>query len=451
MTGSPDAGSGLVRITVISDQRRVDLAVPLGALVADLVPELARRVGILDRVTAHDGYRAVTRTGRVLRPDAALGAQGVEHGDVLAISPRDDDLLSPVYDDGAEAIAHLAGEVGPWQQWMRGPTTLVALTALLLASAPLLLVEHGRASAAWFGAALAGLLLVGAVLVSRLRSHLAGAVTVAHLAGIHAGVAGLCWGWRGSLDGTALVLAGSGVMVTALSAALTVAQGRLLMLPAVVIGGLLGTAGLLRPATGLPAGPFLTGLLTVVVLASGGLPRLALGATGAGRHVAIVAGDVGAVVASGIDLERLSGDVRAAREILVSASAAAGSLLVVLAPVAVAQGPGGFLVPVLGSGVVMLRTRRCRAAVDVLLGIGSGVMGVVSTLVALLFLADGWRWASGAVVAVVGVLLLACTLLPPIDEARRGRLGDIAERILLGALVPALLVAVGPSLGRPGT
>ncbi|TWH02544.1 type VII secretion system (Wss) protein YukD, partial [Nocardioides sp. J9] len=52
--------SGLVRVTVTSGTRRVDLVLPGAVPVAELLPELARSVGLLDPATVHGGYRVVT-------------------------------------------------------------------------------------------------------------------------------------------------------------------------------------------------------------------------------------------------------------------------------------------------------------------------------------------------------------------------------------------------------
>ena len=55
--------SGLVRVTVASGTRRVDLVLPGSVPVAELVPELARSVGLLDAATVYGGYR-VRHPGR---------------------------------------------------------------------------------------------------------------------------------------------------------------------------------------------------------------------------------------------------------------------------------------------------------------------------------------------------------------------------------------------------
>ena len=94
--------SGLVRVSVTSATRRVDLVLPAWVPVTDLVPELARTVGVLDPRTAHAGYRLVARDGRVLDPESGLAAQGVEDGGVLTVVACADVEPPRVHDDVVE-------------------------------------------------------------------------------------------------------------------------------------------------------------------------------------------------------------------------------------------------------------------------------------------------------------------------------------------------------------
>lgn len=68
---TPSTSSGLVRVTVASGSRRIDLVLPGAVPVAELAPELARGVGLLDAATVHGGYYLVAPDGRRLagRPD----------------------------------------------------------------------------------------------------------------------------------------------------------------------------------------------------------------------------------------------------------------------------------------------------------------------------------------------------------------------------------------------
>ena len=77
MSQAPVSQSGLVRVSVSSGTRRVDLVLPGSVPVAELVPELARSVGLLDAATVYGGYRVVTADGRELVPETGLITQGV--------------------------------------------------------------------------------------------------------------------------------------------------------------------------------------------------------------------------------------------------------------------------------------------------------------------------------------------------------------------------------------
>ena len=133
---APAGGSGLVRVTVTSATRRVDLALPGAAAVADLVPELARSVGLLDAGTAYVGYRLVTQDGRALVADAGLTAQGVEDGDVITVAAGPRDPSPRVYDDAVEAMADVVErDLQPWDAEAGRRTALWAAVLLLLVGA----------------------------------------------------------------------------------------------------------------------------------------------------------------------------------------------------------------------------------------------------------------------------------------------------------------------------
>jgi hypothetical protein len=55
MSQGSSVASGLVRVTIASGSRRVDLVLPGSIPVAELVPELARSVGLLDASTVYGG------------------------------------------------------------------------------------------------------------------------------------------------------------------------------------------------------------------------------------------------------------------------------------------------------------------------------------------------------------------------------------------------------------
>ena len=109
MSQGSSVASGLVRVTIASGSRRVDLVLPGSIPVAELVPELARSVGLLDASTVYGGYRLVTQEGRILVNNAGLTAmQGIEDGGLLTVTAGVDDKAPRVYDDVVEAMADVA-------------------------------------------------------------------------------------------------------------------------------------------------------------------------------------------------------------------------------------------------------------------------------------------------------------------------------------------------------
>ena len=132
-----------------------------------------------------------------------------------------------------------------------------------------------------------------------------------------------------------------------------------------------------------------------------------------------------------------------AHEILVAVSGTVGLLLVLVAPLAVSLGVAGTLLAVVCCLVVMLRTRQYRTGSEVLVGLVSGVAGLLSVAVAMLWLHPDWRATAAVALAATGSALLAVTLLPTTPSVRRGRLGDLAESVSLLALLPLLVLATG--------
>lgn len=124
----------LLRVTAVAGGRRSDLAVPGGVAVAELVPDLARAVGLLDPAAVYAGYRVQVH-GRRLQPDRGLREQGVDDGALLAVAPRADDPVVTAHDDLPEAVADVVGRQRSWQAADSRRTTwaagLLAITVAL--------------------------------------------------------------------------------------------------------------------------------------------------------------------------------------------------------------------------------------------------------------------------------------------------------------------------------
>ena len=431
-----------MRVTVVSGGRRADLAVPGDVPVAELLPDLARCVGLLDAHTAHGGFTMVTPAGRRLVADTGLRGQGLEDGVVVTVVAAVDDVPPTRYDDAVEVMAEVRSrEVAPWDAVTGRRTALGAGLLLLLSGAAALVTQHGSAGAAVAASAIGLGSVVAAVTLARARGDAVVAVSLAWMGCGYAAVAALALTWDAASGGTPVAAGGAAVLVAGLAATLGLPAPRLAMLPPVVLGTVLLGAGLVARVLAVGVAEVLTCVLVAVVLAGRTLPGIALALTGppedpVGRRRA--GADEPAV---GVD--RVAAHARTAHRVLVAVSVAVGLLLLVTTPAAVSLGPAGALVAVLASVVTMLRTRPYLARAEVLVGLGSGALGMVASVLPALWWHPTWRPTAAGVLPAVGTLLLVLGLTPRHPAVRVGRLADLVEGLAVVTLPPALVLAVG--------
>ena len=419
MSQAASVTSGLVRVTVASGSRRVDLVLPGAVPVAELVPELARSVGILDASTVYGGYRLITKDGRHLAGDAGLTIQGVEDGGLLTVTAGIDDEVPRVYDDIVEAMADVVEhELSPWEP-AAGRRTALSAAALLLGLGAFALLLQGESLLGGLAAAvLAGLLLAPGEL------------------------SGWSWPLGAAFFGLSLACAGGAMLLTGVVAVVGLREGRSLVIPGVVVGAILGACGLLLQVTGWEASVVFTVVMTLVVLAGSIFPWLALGVTGTKVDQIYSLHDITADPDE-IDPAQVGADARVAHEILLAVSATVGTLLVLFAPLAVDRGVYGTILAAVCCLAVMFRTRQYRTGSEVLAGLVSGIAGLISIALSMVLIHDAWRAEAAIVLAVVGALLLVTTLVPSSGSVRRGRIGDVVETATLISLLPLMVVAAG--------
>jgi type VII secretion integral membrane protein EccD len=443
MSQAPVSTSGLVRVTVASGTRRVDLVLPGAVPVAELVPELARSVGLLDPTTVYGGYRLVTAEGRELATDAGLIIQGIEDGGLLTVAAGVDDAPPRVYDDVVEAMTDVVEhDLKPWEPAAGRRTALCAAGLLMSLGAVALLIQRGSLLAGIAAVVVSAALVTGAIVLSRAQREPEAAVAVAWMGSLYAAVAGLMLVTEDPFFGLPVAAAGGGAMAAGLICLVGLGDRRTLVIPPVVVGAIFLATGLVMQAAEFDPAVVLTIALVLVVLAGSVFPWLALGATGTSVDQLYSVADITAEPRA-IDPGRIGADARVAHEILVAVSSTVGLLLVLVAPLAVSLGLSGTLLAVMCCLVVMLRTRQYRTGSEVLVGLVSGIVGLVSVAVSMLWLHPEWRPTAAVVLAAAGAVLLAVTLLPATPSVRRGRLGDVAESVALLSLLPLLVIAVG--------
>lgn len=443
MSQAPVSATGLVRVTVASGTRRVDLVLPGSVPVAELVPELARSVGLLDALTVYGGYRVVTAEGRELAPDSGLVMQGVEDGGLLTVTAGIDAPAPRVYDDVVEAMTDVVErDLKPWSPASGRRTALSASGLLMALGAVALLVQSDARLAGTAAAVVAAVLVAGAVVLSRAQREAEAAVAVAWMGCLYAAVAGLVLA-ESAYDGpSAVVSAGGAALVAGLVALVGLGEGRALVLPPVVVGAVFVATGLLIRVADLDTAVVLTTAMAFVVLAGSVFPWLALGLTGTTVEQIYSVADI-TTDPDEIDPVRVSADARVAHEILVAISATVGLLLVLVVPLAVGLGLSGTLLAVVACLVVMLRTRQYRTGSEVLVGLVSGIVGLGAVALSLMYLQPEWRPTTAVVLAAAGAVLLAVTLLPRTPSVRGGRFGDVVETVALLAMLPLLVLASG--------
>jgi hypothetical protein len=233
VTTSAAEVAGLVRLTVVGPERRADLAVPAAVPVADLLPDLARAVAVLDPYLVHGGYRLVTERGDPVASAVGLAAQGIDDGSVLTLEVGAHDRYEPAYDDVVEAVADVVEHTTrPWDTTASRRTALAAAVLLLGTAAVALGLERAQGwPVAATGAVLAVLLLAGSAVLSRSQHADEAATVVAWLAVPFGVVTGLAAAASEPLSELPLALAGAVGFAAALGGTVALRRHRPALLP----------------------------------------------------------------------------------------------------------------------------------------------------------------------------------------------------------------------------
>jgi type VII secretion integral membrane protein EccD len=352
----------------------MDVALPEGVAVAELLPGLLRAAGeeLADEGQEHGGWVLRRPDGALVDPARSLSAAGLRDGEVLHLVPRQEDWPELDYDDVVDAVAD--GARAHSRSWAPADTRRAGLTVTSVA------------------------------------------VLVALLLGLSAGWSGRDWTAPGA---GALLLA---VVLTVLAVAASRALGDtttatvlgVLALPAAATGGLVVTLGDLGPADLQPAQTLVAGVATLVVglavyLGVGDRTQYAVGGVVVG-----LLGVVGALVATAHGADRVD-----AAAVLVALVLAATPLVPLLS-----IRLGGLPVPVLPTTAEELlaeprpvpRARveaRVRRSDELLTGmLGGGA--VVTVLAGGLLVLSERRSALVLVALVAAVALLRTRLFPAV-------------------------------------
>ncbi|MFF3157023.1 type VII secretion integral membrane protein EccD [Streptomyces sp. NPDC057910] len=435
--------TALSRVTLVGEQRRVDLVLPSDEPMGLLLPEVMRLLG--DAPGSRPMLRHLTTAdGSVLAQDSTLASAGVPDGAVLRLVRVEDAPSAPVVHDVTdEAADDLDVRAWRWRPSARRAVAGLATLGWALAAGALARDEFTLSSVGAVLLAVAGAGAVAGAVLGRAGQR--GPATTLIVTAGALGVLGAwtladAYGWSGG--------ARLGAVGAALAAALLLlglfsplGRGGLIGAGAVVGGGICWEAVIaLQSGAGTAAGQARAGAIVVVVsaLVLGVLPRLALMASGL----------------SGLD-DRRSGGASVSRYQVSTALAATHRGLalatVVVAGCAAVAGtlvlrtPTVWTVP-LASVIAMVLALRARAypLVPEVVGLFAAAAAVAGRLV--------WVWweRSGtagplALLVMLALAPVAVLVIQPPDHVRvrLRRFGDALESVGVIALFPLVLGVFG--------
>lgn len=434
--------SAVVRVSIVSEDRRLDVAIPSSLPLVEVIPGFARSLGVLDPTLVHAGYALRRADGGTL--DASLGAtaQGVHDGDVLTLV-RGGLLAEPrVYDDITEAVIDATSE--QHREWTPrdNARTALAVSLTFLGLCAVLLVSAGRdlALAPLLAGGAAALLLAASAVLGRLGQSESGhalGLAAAGFAGLAAYLAvdGALYGWPLAAAGLAAALVGAAALALAPTGRqlhlIGAVGGVALALPAAIAGW--------RPGAGVAAYA-----VTIAVIGATGnlLPWLALTSTRirviSPQSEQEVFADPGPVDAEGVKARAAAG----ARTLLsLRIGLAAAALLAT--PLLASHSVAGALLTAFAFVGMMFQSRQAYARSAVVAVMALGAAGLALTGLTLTVARPDLRAAMLVITIGVTGVLVALTLLSPRVRIGLARAADTVEVILMALLIPLGVITAG--------
>ncbi|MGO3146145.1 MAG: type VII secretion integral membrane protein EccD [Leucobacter sp.] len=434
----------IVRISVVHQERRVDLAIPGRLPLIEVLPGIARGLGVLDPTILHGGYLLTRANGTELEPSRGALAQGIDQGEILTLALGGNIKAPKQYDDLVEAVidATSAHHIAWKPEDAARTATAISLTFLALSAILLALQPRTGLTPALISGAGAAVLLTLAASLSRLRQHDAG-IAFGIAAAVFAALSGYLfvppsetlWGYPLAAAGAGAILAGGIAMLTVKKPvellSLPIAFGIIVALPASIVG-LTSVA---------PAGPYAI-MIAVAAMLAGALPWLTLSST----RVRVVSPTSESEIFAPpppIDGERVQARIDAGHRLLVGFRVAFAAAVLIATPLVAAANWMGTVLAVIAGATFMFQSRQSarRASVLVLLAGGTAIMAA-GGLTAIVSHPDQ---APILLVVLLGAtgLITGLTLLSDRVRMRLNRFGDSFEVIFLALLLPLAAISAG--------
>jgi type VII secretion integral membrane protein EccD len=439
------APGALVRVTVVSEDRRLDVGIPAQVPLVELLPGFARSLGVLDPTLAHAGYALRRADGTTLDPTRGAGAQGVRDGDLLTLA-RGGLVAEPkVYDDIVEAVLDAtADQHRTWTPKDNARTALaVSLTFLGLCAVVLFAAGPGIGIGAIIAGGGAIVLIAAAAVLTRVGQPEAGhALGLA--AALFGGLAGFLavphtgfdvWGWPLAAAGLGLVIVGGAGL------AFTQNKPEIHLVP-LALGAAIGVTSLVA-ALFAPGGVAPYAIMTAVVATlANGLPWLALSST----RIRVISPQSDADMFSDpepIDAAEVTRRAEAGQRVLISLRLALGFSVLLAAPLVAGSGTAGAALTALAFVGMMFQSRQTYARSGVLVLMSLGAVGLAVTGLTVVAAQPGMRITLLVLLLAATAVLVTMTILSPRARLRMGRVADVVEVVAIAALLPLGVIAAG--------
>lgn len=434
MSSQPTTGA-LVPISVVHAGQRVDLALPAGVPVVELLPGMVNALGRLTVEAATQGFRVITSAGQELDQALDLTEQDVIGGSVLTLQTAGDGVADTRFDDLVEAIGSSV-ETGrtPWRRGDAVALSAYSAAGMFTVAAALLALGNNPLITAILAIVGAGLVLAAAAVV--LRSGVTGgavALTLTVPVLLACGAYAACYGWEGQYR-----LGAAGIGLVAGSAACLILPERYRMVAAgpLLIGGALAMQNGLVTLAGLTAqqgAAIVVALATIIVLLA---PWLGL---------AQIPARIDALAArprQPIKGDQVSEQVNGAAIAVLSMRIAAAVVSISFAGLVAVDLTGTILMACVGVGT-MLGTRSLYGRAEVLAGTIGGMLTLVAAGVTSAIHTPESLPVLAGLAILSGAFVLAWNVVSPKLRPWLNRLANAVHVIALSAVLPITLILLG--------
>lgn len=443
------------RVTVVAPRTRIDVALPAGVAVADLLPMLLEmaREATPDGGARHGGWCLAKLGDSPLDPSRTLASLGVVDGELLQLRRRTENPPPPLYDDVVDAIAESSPDsYRPWTKqtarrigYIAGALALIVAAFALLMAGPMFGGQQiGPAITA--GVAAVACVAAGAVITRGYQEPTAG-VLIAAAGGLPMAFVSGLYIVPGTTGRASLLLASALVLIVASASIMLVGAGVTTFVgagTAALIGVVAFTVATLiaHPAPGIAAGAAavsLAGLST--------LPRLTIQL--ARLPLPVVPG-------SAEDLKEDSGfpDYRSierraglAHEYMTGMIVGCGSATAISAIITASKGDvWAISMSIAATLVLLLRARTYANGSQAIALLATGMLSGTGIMIGWLFAADtfdrlilvfGSLVLIAAAALVLGVIFPEQRFSPPLR-----RTVEIIEAICIAVVLPLALAVM---------